>query len=83
MVRRRQRPVSWAPENAPMVMLVLPASSARSIGLDRPHAAGQDFRHGSIILPEQQKTGSIESVGHAFEDRIVLIDTHAAALRIS
>src|SRR6185312_16557122 len=84
MVRRRQRPLSLPSRNAPMVMLVLPASSARSIASsDRPHAAGQDFRHGSIILPEEQETARVESAGHAFENYTILVHSDPAAMRVT
>src|SRR5579862_3921584 len=82
MVRRRQRPLSFPFRNAPMVMLVLPASSASSIWSDRAHAAGQDFRHRSIILPEQQETARVESTGDAFEDQAILVDPDSSAVHV-
>src|ERR1019366_4969432 len=84
MVRRRQRPLSLGPRNAPMGMLVLPASSASSIASsDRPQAAGQDFRHRSIILPQEQETARVESTSYTFEDRAILVNPDPAAVRVS
>src|SRR5579872_583447 len=84
MVRRRHRPLSFPARNAPIVMLVLPASSARSMALsDRPHATGKDFRHRSIILPEEQEAGRVESAGYAFEDDAILVNPDSAAMYVT
>src|SRR5665213_608806 len=83
MVRRRQRPLSFPSRNAPMVMLVLPASRASSIELSsRPHAASQDFRHRSIILPEEQEAARVEPTGDAFEDRTILINPDSSTVGV-
>src|SRR5579875_1570528 len=84
IVRRRQRPVSLDPSNAPMVMLVFPASSASSIFfLGRADAAGKNRRLLSVIFAHPQETGGIQAAGDSFDDPSVLFNADAAALGVA
>src|ERR1017187_4597248 len=68
-VRRRHWQMSLLPSNAPMVMLLLPASRAKST-----YASRKDQSIDSIILPQLEEAGRVESGGGAGEDAAGLID---------
>src|ERR1700689_1980252 len=71
-VRRRHCEMSLRPSNAPMVMLLLPASSASST-----NASCKDQGLSSIILAHLQKAGGVESVRDAVDIAPRLVDHHA------
>src|SRR5580693_3517328 len=62
-VRRRHWQSSLRPSNAPMVMLLLPASRASST-----YASCNNQSIGSIVLAHDEKSGGIEALGGAEND---------------
>src|SRR5713101_2430278 len=66
-VRSRQLWISFAFSKTPMVMLVLPASSASST-----HTSRQDNFVRPVVLAHHQESGFVESRRRAVQDRIAL-----------
>src|SRR5581483_2171079 len=77
-VRSRHCEVSFRPSKAPMVMLLLPASSASST-----YASCKDQSFGSIVLADFEEAGIIETGGNAVNIAAGLMDDDAAARRIA
>ncbi len=74
-VRRRHWQTSSRPSNAPIVMLLLPASRASST-----YASCKNQGIGSIVFAHDQKAVGIETGGDAFDRAVGLRDCdHAAA----
>ena len=63
-VRRRHWKTSLRPSNAPMVMLLLPASRASST-----YASCKNQGIGSIVLAHDQKAGGVEARGGPVDRR--------------
>src|SRR4051794_17810736 len=73
-VRSRHWLTSLRPSNAPMVILLLPASSASSTNASRKNQG-----IGSIVLAHDEEAGWIEARGDSFDDAIGLLDGNAPA----
>src|SRR5437016_2523916 len=73
-VRRRHCETSLRPSNAPMVMLLLPASSAKST-----HASCKYQGIGSIVFPHDEEAIGVEAGGGAGDEAAGLIDGDAAS----
>src|SRR5476649_1313606 len=71
-VRRRHWQTSLRPSNAPMVMLLLPASRASST-----YASCQNQSIGSVVLAHYQETVGVQAGGGAQDDAGGLIDGDA------
>src|SRR5438034_10440616 len=72
-VRKRQSQSSLRPSNAPMVMLLLPASRASST-----YAPRNNQSNGSIVLTHQQETGSVQPRGSSLYGAFGLVHHHPA-----
>ncbi len=70
MVRRRHCEMSWPPSNAPMVMLLLPASRASST-----NASCKNQGIGSVVLAHFEEAGGVEAGGDAVDIAIGLMTT--------
>src|SRR5690348_12926059 len=71
-VRRRHWQTSWRPSNAPMVMLLLPASSASST-----NASCKDQGIGSVVTAHDQVAVGVQTGGSAFDATFRLMHDHA------
>src|SRR5260370_27650498 len=73
-VRRRHWLTSLRPSNAPMVMLLFPASSTNST-----HASRKNQGIGSIVFAHDQEARGVEPGGSSDDDAIGQIDGDAPA----
>src|SRR6202011_254310 len=73
-VRKRQWAMSFPYSNAPMVTLVLPASSASST-----HTSRQNDFVRAVVFAHHQEAGGVESGGGAAQDGIALAHHYALA----
>src|SRR5471032_2379318 len=73
-VRRRHWQISLRPSNAPIVMLLLPASRASST-----YASCKNQSIGSIVSAHYQKTVRVQAGGGAFDDAAGLVYHDAPA----
>src|SRR4051794_1171450 len=82
MVRRRQRPMRLPRSKAPIVILVFPASRARSIGLCGTDSAGEDRDSLARVFVEEQEAGLVQARCRTVHHFAVQINTSAAAAGI-
>src|ERR1700722_63844 len=73
-VRSRHWQRSLRPSNAPMVMLLLPASRASST-----YASCNDQGIGSVVASHDEEAVGVESGSDAFDDAVGLLDADAQA----
>src|ERR1035437_8241112 len=73
-VRKRHWKTRSRPSNAPMVILLLPASRASST-----YASCKNQSIGSIVLAHDEETGGVEAHGGPGDDAARLTDGHAAS----
>src|SRR6476646_4066668 len=71
-VRKRHWKTRSRPSKAPMVMLLLPASRARST-----YASCKNQGIGSIVLADDEEARGVEARGGSGDDAARLIDGHA------
>src|SRR5215467_8030785 len=77
-VRRRHCDTSLRPSNAPIVMLLLPASRASST-----YASCHNQGIGSVVLAHHEEAVRGQSGGHAANDSVGLMDLDPPSSRIT
>src|ERR1017187_311337 len=77
-VRSRHWKTSLRPSNAPIVILLLPASRASST-----YASRKNQGIGSIVFPHDQESGGVQAGGGSGDDAARLVDGDASARRVA